>query len=146
MGALTEPAPFDAETKLLKIAANDRHPQQLQALKLLRERDNCEACAARANEGNDASTLIRHANDDQRSRLVHRMGELLRHQGRHPRSHRYRCRAPSTVISQRTVMTYQHRMKHAFELFCAAVRAGATSAELVDLVRDSAVRLMLPYL
>lgn len=29
-------------------------------------------------------------------------------------------------------MTYQHRMKHAFELFCAAVRAGATPAELIE--------------
>lgn len=69
VGALTEPAPFDAERKLLKIAANDRHPQQLQALKLLRERNNCEACAARANEGNVAATLIRYANDEQRSAL-----------------------------------------------------------------------------
>ncbi|MDP2319160.1 MAG: hypothetical protein Q8O42_07485 [Acidobacteriota bacterium] len=29
-------------------------------------------------------------------------------------------------------------MKHAFELFCAAVRAGATPAELVETVRDTA--------
>lgn len=35
-------------------------------------------------------------------------------------------------------MSYQHRMKHAFELFCAAVRAGATPAELIDAVRDIA--------
>jgi len=35
-------------------------------------------------------------------------------------------------------MSYQHRMKHAFELFCAAVRAGATPAELVETVRDIA--------
>ena len=33
-------------------------------------------------------------------------------------------------------MSYQHRMKHAFELFCAAVRAGATPTELVDTIRD----------
>jgi hypothetical protein len=69
VGALTEVAPFDAERKLLKIAANDRHPQQLQALKLLRERNNCEVCAARANEGDTVSTLLRYANDEQRAAL-----------------------------------------------------------------------------
>lgn len=35
-------------------------------------------------------------------------------------------------------MTYQHRMKHAFELFCAAVRAGATPAELVETIAPTA--------
>lgn len=35
-------------------------------------------------------------------------------------------------------MTYQHRMKKAFELFCAAVRAGATPTELVETVAPTA--------
>jgi hypothetical protein len=34
-------------------------------------------------------------------------------------------------------MTTQHRMKKAFELFCAAMRAGATPTELVAAIPDA---------
>lgn len=70
VGALTEPAPFDPEAKLLKIAAKDGHPHQLQAIRLLRDRAECLRCKAREDGEVDAALLIRHANADQRARLV----------------------------------------------------------------------------
>lgn len=70
VGALTEPAPFDAERKLLKIAANDRHPQQLQALKLLRERTECARCAANADADKERSAFFASLNHDDKARLA----------------------------------------------------------------------------
>jgi hypothetical protein len=67
--ALTVPAPFDANQKLLKIAANDKHPHQLQAIRLLRERDECETCKARNDSEDESGALVRAANPDQRARL-----------------------------------------------------------------------------
>lgn len=69
VGALTQPAPFDAQQKLLKIAANDKHPHQLQALRLLREREECQGCKARIDSEEESGVLPRAANPEQRTRL-----------------------------------------------------------------------------
>ena len=74
VGALVEPTPFDPVEKLLKIAANDKHQHQLQAIKLLRDRDGdseegCRECAVRkkddqaANDEYDAT--LRAMTDDE---------------------------------------------------------------------------------
>lgn len=78
VGALTEPSPFDPKSKLLKIAAKDGHPHQLQAIKILLERDgesSCPECAARkkANqdyevERDEEEKVIRAMTDDEYQR------------------------------------------------------------------------------
>jgi hypothetical protein len=48
VGPLVEPSPFDPEATLRKIAANPKHQHQVQALRLLLDRQGCPTCAARA--------------------------------------------------------------------------------------------------
>lgn len=49
---LTAPSVFDPEATLRKIAANAKHSHQVQALRLLLDRQGCPACAARADSEN----------------------------------------------------------------------------------------------
>ena len=65
---LTQAAPFDPVAKMKKIAMNDRHPQQLQALKELRE-SGCVACAARQRASADLDLVIARATEEQRTEM-----------------------------------------------------------------------------
>lgn len=75
-GALTQPAPFDPDAKLLKIAAKDGHPHQLQAIRMLRDRESCRACAARAAHDQEFQTFWRNLTDDDKARLAKLLATL----------------------------------------------------------------------
>lgn len=76
VGPLVEPSPFDPEAKLLKIAAKDGHVHQLQAIRLLMNREKCRACAARAEGDIDFQTFWRNQTDDEKARLQVLVTEL----------------------------------------------------------------------
>lgn len=69
VGALTEPSPFDPETTLRRIAADRKHPNQVQAIRLLLDREKCRACAARAEGEVDFQKFWRNVTDDEKARL-----------------------------------------------------------------------------
>lgn len=76
VSALTAPTAFDPKEKLLRIGANDRHPQQLQALKVLLHPDgeegSCRECADRKEHDQTANAeydaTLRAMTDDEYQR------------------------------------------------------------------------------
>ena len=76
VGPLTEPSPFDPEATLRKIAANPKHQHQVQALRLLLDRQGCPTCAARK-AAEDPDERIDIAGDMTDSERV-RMSEIIR--------------------------------------------------------------------
>ena len=77
VGRLTEPSPFDPETTLRKIAANSKHPNQVQALRMLLDRQQCSTCAARAAEDpDDRIDISGDMTDQERARLKVLFAEL----------------------------------------------------------------------
>ena len=70
VSALTEPTPFDAEAKLRKIAAKDGHPNQVQAIRMLLDRQQCSTCAARAAEApDDFEDILRARTEPEKERM-----------------------------------------------------------------------------
>lgn len=75
---LTEPSPFDPETTLRKIAANSKHPNQVQALRMLLDRQGCPTCAARtaADGPDDRIDIWGDVTDQEKARLNVLFAEL----------------------------------------------------------------------
>jgi hypothetical protein len=75
---LTEPSPFDPEATLRKIAANPKHQHQVQALRLLLDRQGCPTCAARtaADDPDDRIDIGGDVTDQERDRLRVLFAEL----------------------------------------------------------------------
>lgn len=69
-GGLTRPVPFDPLTKLKRIAAQDAHPKQLDAIKQLLERTGCPRCAAECQKRADWPSVFARLTPDER-RTIH---------------------------------------------------------------------------
>jgi hypothetical protein len=66
---LTRPVPFDPLTKLTRIAAQDAHPKQLEAIKQLLEH-RCPRCAAERQKRDDWPSIFARLTSDER-RTIH---------------------------------------------------------------------------
>jgi hypothetical protein len=76
-GGIAVPGPFDPASKLRKIAANDRHPQQLQALKVLLDRETtCPRCAAAVEATTAREQFLARITPEQRDRLRELIAEV----------------------------------------------------------------------
>jgi hypothetical protein len=70
-------APFDPADKLRKIAANDRHPGQLQAIKQLMGQDTtCPRCAERGAEERVIDDTVSRMTPEQKARLSALLAEV----------------------------------------------------------------------
>ena len=73
---MSAPTPFDPEAKLLKIAAKDGHTHQLQAIRILMNREKCRACAARQEDPDDRIDIWGDVTDQEGERLRVLIDEL----------------------------------------------------------------------